>query len=100
MSAREPDLLFNVRRTKDLRIFNGVGNVATESANRVERQLLCSIAMFIPVALSEGVRNILREDAHRVPALWRNARIVNALEVKLAPEFLRETACFRRRKTP
>ena len=46
----------------------------------------------VPVAASERVRHVLGEDAHRVHALRRDARIVGRLKIELGPEPFRQFA--------
>src|ERR1700722_8426070 len=48
--------------------------------------------MVVPTARRKRIRYILGEDAHGVLPRWSNTGIMHALEVKLAPELLRQTS--------
>ena len=63
-----------------------IGNVRAEPPDRAQRELLDLLPAGVPVALPEGVGDVLGEDAHRVHALGRDARVVDGLEVELGPE--------------
>ena len=57
---------------------------------RHDGELAGGSAMVVPCAFGEGVRHVLRKDAHGVLARGNDAAIVHALEVELAPERIRE----------
>ena len=46
----------------------------------------------VPVALGEGMRHVLGEDAHQVRAVGRDAGVVGGLEVELGPQPRRQLA--------
>src|SRR5215469_15735126 len=66
VASRETDFLLDVRWTKDLRIDHGAGNVATKAGQRMESEPSHFLAAFVPRAVCEFVRHILRKNAHGV----------------------------------
>ena len=50
------------------------------------------VAAAIPIAAFKCMRDVLREDAHRVHALGCHARVVGGLKIKLAPEPVGQSA--------
>jgi hypothetical protein len=48
MTAREADLLLNVRRAQNLRIYDDIRQIAAKAADRPQRKSLRLIAAFIP----------------------------------------------------
>ena len=67
---------------------HGVGDVGAEAAEGVESQSSDLVAAGVPCAAAEGVRHVLREDAHGVLSGGDDSRVVHALEVELAPELV------------
>src|SRR5215472_7661246 len=57
------------------------------------------LAAFVPRAICEFVRHILRKNAHGVLSARSNTRIMGALEIKLAPQMMRQIATARRSKS-
>src|SRR5258705_13259060 len=48
--------------------------------------------MIVPCSLLEGVRDILREDTHRMLAVGHDAAIMHALEVEFTPKMTGQAA--------
>src|SRR5471030_718830 len=92
VAAGEADFLLDVRRAEHLHVDDSGGEVGTEAAERGEREVADGGAMVVPGAGSEGMRDVLREDAHGVQTGWSDDRVMHALEIELAPELLRQIA--------
>src|SRR5580700_332126 len=85
MTAREPDLPLDIRRTKHLRIDDGAVDIGAESGQGIERELADFLPPLIPCAVRELVWDILRTDAHGVLPGGSHGRVMDTLEVQLAP---------------
>ncbi len=86
MAAGEADFLLDVRRPEHLRVDDGGVDVGAEAGERTQSEAAHLVAARIPRAVREGVRNVLREDAHGVLAGGDDGGVVDALEIELAPE--------------
>src|SRR5690242_7559404 len=95
VSARQADLLFDVRRGENMRVDYRVVDIRAEAGKGSEREIAHFIATAVPVALCQSVRRVLRKNAHRVEAGRDDGAVVDALEVKFAPQVVGQLASAR-----
>ena len=86
MPTRQPDFLLDVGRTQNLRVHHRLGKITAEPTDRAEHTLLHRFPPRFPIAISESIRNVLRENAHTVKARGHNVCIVDALEIQFCPK--------------
>ena len=83
--AGQPDPGLNVGRPEHLAVHDAVADVGGETGDGGDGGVGDGLPAVVPVAGRQLVRDVLGEDAHGVPAVGGDRRVVGGVEVQLAP---------------
>src|SRR5581483_6780001 len=89
VAAGEADAGLDVGGAEHLAVDDAVGHVGGEAGDLGDDGVGDPVPPGFPVALGQGVGNVLGEDAHGVAAGGCDAPVIGGLEVQLAPLRLR-----------
>jgi hypothetical protein len=85
VTAGESNLPLDIRGTKHLSINDSAVDIGAKASKGVQREPADFLSPFIPCAARKLVWDILRKDAHRMLAKDGHGRVIDTLEIQLAP---------------